>query len=113
MSNGNSARAAELAAIIARRSTEKPHVIAARVVHLQRIARQAHRAAENLCSLPDFQPRYDRKVAALRNIAGDLCGDLGPGFAVKIGGDPRGPCCWLAVEGERGDDMGERGYGIY
>jgi hypothetical protein len=115
-------RAAELAAIIARRSSLSPYQIASHVLHLQRIARQAVTIATNLCNVPGYQPVFDRRMAALRKHAATLCDVLGTGFQsglplfnVKLGGDPRGPCCRLWIDGEPGDgyDRADDGTGSF
>ena len=111
-------RAAELAAIIARHSTLPPHQIAAHVTHLQRIARQAVTIATNLCNVPDYQETYDRRIDRLRLHTAEICEALDREriygmatptrlFNFAIGGDPRGPCLRLLIEGERGDGWGQ------
>ena len=125
MTANSTQRAAELSALIARHSTLPPHQIAAHVLHLQRIARQAVTIATNLCNIPDYQETFDRRAAKLREHAGGICATLNDAlinaplrktcFSVELGGDPRGPCLRLIIEGERGDgwDADNEGQGSY
>lgn len=112
--NETTARAATLAAIVARKTTLPPHLIAAKVTHLQRIARQAVTIATNLCNLPDYQQTYEARIARLRSAASLICASLGADFSVKLGGDPRSCCCRLFIAGERGDFGGaDDGFPVY
>ena len=121
MTANSTQRAAELSALIARHSTLPPHQIAAHVLHLQRIARQAVTIATNLCNIPDYQETFDRRAAKLREHANKICAEIGKatvpnrGCWSKVGGDPRGPCLRLLIEGERGDgwDADNEGQGSY
>ena len=124
MTANSTQRAAELSALIARHSTLPPHQIAAHVLHLQRIARQAVTIATNLCNIPDYQETFDRRISRLRFHADDICLALQPSadadhmvrvFRTELGGDPRGPCLRLLIEGERGDgwDADNDGTGSY
>ena len=121
MTANSTQRAAELAALIARHSTLPPHQIAAHVLHLQRIARQAVTIATNLCNIPDYQETFARRAAKLREYANKICAEIGNatvpnrGCWSEVGGDPRGPCLRLLIEGERGDGWGadNEGQGSY
>lgn len=113
-------RAAYLAALIARKSDLPAHLIARHVTHLQRIARQAVNSAVNLCNVPDYQERHDRKMESLRKHGYTIVEQLnkaapmGSAYNLALGGDPRGPCCWLKIPGERGDGMDpDSGFAVY
>lgn len=119
-------RAAELAAIIARKCDLPANVIARHVCHLQRMARQAVNISTNLCNIPDYQEIHDKRVYSLtargNKIAAEIAkaqpGDqLAPGRGgarVHVGGDPRGPCFYLQIDGAKGDGWDpERGYAVY
>ena len=108
-------RAAELAILVSRHSALPANVIARHVCHLQRIARQAKASATALCNVPGYQERHDHKVHRLRHHATCICLELGAGFRVELDGDPRGPCCWITIPGERGEPLShdEKSYSVY
>ena len=138
MSANSTQRAAELSALIGRHSTLPPHQIAAHVLHLQRIARQLKAIAERQCNgyhtrrvavlstgrtamtseWDDRAAQRDEKRAKRLAIHAQACCSnmvgLG-GLLAKCGGDPRGPCLRLLIEGERGDgfDQASDGTGSY
>ena len=123
MSGANSTlRAAELAALIARHSALPPNQIAAHVTHLQRIARQLQAIEQRACNgvetgNPEYPHRdrtpaeYNRDKAREKKLAiraqacaSNLAHRRGS-MTVEVGGDPRGPCLRLLIEGERGDGL--------
>lgn len=117
MTKESTQRAAELAALIARHSTLPPHQIAAHVTHLQRIARQLKTIAERACNgyLPPGASRYltdEQRSSKLQLRAADIAETLAPAIKAWVGGDPRGPCLRLLIEGERGDGFGD-GFAVY
>ena len=132
MSANSTRRAAELAALIARHSTLPPHQIAAHVLHLQRIARQLKAIAERQCNGYAIRvtaqlwkedtaarDRDQSREVRLASRADDICtclnganpeeGALQKPIAALEGGDPRGPCLRLLIEGERGDGWDDDG----
>ena len=131
MTANSTQRAAELSALIARHSTLPPHQIAAHVLHLQRIARQLKAIAERQCNgyhVARYQPndawdhdaeeRDKKRFSKLVTHADDNCRQVqkfAGDFKIAPGGDPRGPCLRLLIEGERGDgfDQASDGTGSY
>lgn len=112
-------RAAELAALLAFACPDAaPYRVALAVQALQVSAKAHKRAAENECSYPltDTQiARADRRCAKLAAAAVSTLKNLGAAKAAitaEFGGDPRGCCGTLHIEGARGDGMGG-GYPIY
>lgn len=104
-------RAAYLAALLARHTTHPAGLISTRVTHLQRLARQAQKAEENYCNVPDY-PR-DAKMARLRKHADAIAAELGPLVRITLGGDCRGPCAALKIAGDPGEALYPDGYAIY
>lgn len=124
-------RAAELAALLARHYPAAPvGAIAAVVGDMQRAARAAKRHVEVLCSYewaevraPAWARQENRAAARINARLADFALSM-PGqnphrfplhpapASVSLGGDPRGPCGYLAIPGLPGDGWGD-GYAIY
>lgn len=119
-------RAAELACILAlcavkHGATVKPHIVATLVGEMQKAARSAKRQAEHEC---DYQATdaqamraATRRHRAQSRINAALCAIMGADDvdtvpAIKLGGDPRGPCATLHIPGQRGDGWGD-GFAVY
>jgi len=107
-------RFVKLASILAEKTKLPPLDIARHVCHLQRIARRAKANATALCNVAGHQERHDKRAESLRRQGARIVADLGGGFALTIGGDPRGPCCWLKIPGIPGDGWDrDAGHPIY
>lgn len=109
-------RACELTALIARACPDQPaHLIATRVAHLQRIARQAKAICERQCNgyhHEEDETRDNKRIDGLRRRAQALAADFCTSATVRLGGDPRGPCCRIKIPGQPGDGW-DRGAGEY
>ena len=124
-------RAAELAAVLTAylctelRLPPAPHKVAKVVCAMQKAARSAKRQAEHACNYGYRDDAHEARAMRRRDRAQEqlnamLCelaggGTLAAEYAptVELGGDPRGPCAWLKIPGQRGDGWGGEGYGIY
>ncbi len=109
---------AELAALLATRApTVAPSRIAADAMKLARYGASQLTNASNLCNVPDYQARYDRKRDNIKKHAQDVAGAYS--LRVELSGDPRGFCLKLHGMGGnsvpvRGNTWGgdESGYGV-
>lgn len=96
---------------------KNPANIAHVVLQLQRIATSQKTAATNLCNIPNYQETYNKRTEGQRERVAALL-EAFPGAKVKLGGDPRGNCCYLSLPGVAGDawdidDNGVRGWPVY
>jgi hypothetical protein len=113
-------RAAELACVLARVTSAPPHRIAEAVCLMRVAAKFAKRAAETRCSDPltdeqdaALQRSEERHAEAARKVLAEI---VDPVRAhLRLGGDPRGSCGALVVEGVPGDGWGggDAGWPIY
>lgn len=94
------------------------------VQSLQSLAAVAKRHETAMCSEPGYSDRWtdpetgeDKRAAyfeknaaaALENLPEQIR-DL---FSIKVGGDPRGPCCTLHIKGRIGDGWSRDGFPVY
>jgi hypothetical protein len=107
---------AELSAMLALRAPQiSPAATAEAALKLCRFASAAETNATNLCNVPNYQERYDRKKESIRKHAQNIAGLYE--CRVEVSGDPRGCCLKLHGMGKklvRGNTWGgdESGYGI-
>jgi len=121
-------RAAQLATIIARAyPAAYPHHIACAVVALRRTAAAAKRHATNLCNSPLTEQQENRaenrighlvtRATELMNLCAeqrDPAAETPPSYKITTGGDPRGACAWLKIDGIEADGWDrETGFAIY
>lgn len=128
MNRSSPERAAELAAILALylaqelRVSAHPHRIAKVAMAMQKAARSAKRQAEHVCNKYGYRDdaheargmrRRDRVQEQINEMLRELVKGAEYAPTVELGGDPRGPCAWLKIPGQRGDGWGGEGYAIY
>jgi hypothetical protein len=108
---------AELSAMLALRAPKvSPSATAEAALKLCRFAAAAETNAVNLCNVPNYQARHDRKRDSIVKHAAPVAAIYG--LSVQCGGDPRGYCLKLfAMPGKppvRGNTWGgdEDGYGV-
>ncbi len=94
-----------------------PHRIAVIVGKMRSYARQAKRAAEAACNYNASERTENMRRARLERHQAEVNAwlaeyGLAPELRVSLGGDPRGCCGKLHIEGERGDGWGD-GFAIY
>jgi hypothetical protein len=109
---------AELAAMLATRAPARTYSygrIAADALKLARYGSAAGTNAVNLCNIPDYQARYDRKAAKIKKGAQDVAGAYN--LRAECNGDPRAGCLWLFSTDKteiRGNSLGgdAEGFGL-
>lgn len=113
------ARCAELSIALARHyPNTKSHLIPGLVIQLQELAALAHAYAEELCN-GEIEEEEEERETAHKAIVVRLTADMRLMFGddhptIKLGGDPRGPCCYLKIPGVRGDGWApEEGFAVY
>lgn len=119
-------RAAELATVLTLYAvqvgaTVKPHLLADAVMTMQKAARGAKRQAEHARNYGYRDDAAEARAYKRRDKAQAKLNDMLCAMAnavalnpptVELGGDPRGPCAYLRIPGQRGDGWGE-GFAIY
>jgi len=112
-------RAAELGALLAGvLPSACPHQVARLVTDMQRHTRMAKRHALTAMYNGRSDTAADRLAAQYHQTAENFTTRLESlgapkGTTVELGGDPRGPCGWLAIPGMTGDGCGNPGFAIY
>ena len=116
------ARALELAVILGKAFPDRaPNLIAELVPMLQNKAAILKAIAERQCNgysdaygtyntaAADVDVNREKAVAAALHVLADAWS----GLSFHIGGDPRGPCLSVALEGQPGDGWNKPFYAIY
>lgn len=116
-------RAAELGAHLARFAPMVgAHRIARFVTAAQSLARRAKAHGEAMCSDSSYVTKWsepetgeDLRAAHFEREAEALLAELDcPGVTMAVGGDPRGPCLMVKLDGVRGDGWApEDGFAVY
>lgn len=127
--NNSQHRAAELAVYLTTHASQVSAYRVARFIHgAQQVAAKARRHSEAMCSDPTHVERwsdpetgedlraekFDQVARELLAILADVNGTPLANIALDFGGDPRGPCARLKIEGVPGDGWAsDDGFAIY
>ena len=85
-----------------------PHLTARDAMALMRLGRQHSTQAANLCNIPNYQEKYDKRTANIRVKIVDI---LFPyGAHALCGGDPRGCIVKLILRSGRTNDFDGEAY---
>ena len=85
-----------------------PHLTARDALALMRLGRQHSTQVVNLCNIPNYQEKYDKRTANIRERLALILAHYGA--RAITGGDPRGCTVKLKLRSKRTNDFGGEGY---
>ena len=105
-------KAEEIAVFAATLQAEKPkqapHLTARDALALMRLGRQHSTQAVNLCNIPNYQEKYDKRTANIRERLALILAHYGA--RAITGGDPRGCIVKLILRSGRTNDFDGEAY---